>query len=51
MSGRKELPPTYLRCECGYKEDGVCGLFFGYVCPECGGVGTADIIVRRKRTR
>jgi hypothetical protein len=42
-------PATYLRCRCGYKEDGVCAVFFGWTCPKCGGTDTANIIVRRER--
>jgi hypothetical protein len=42
-------PASYLRCRCGYREEGVCGVFYGWTCPECGGVDTARIIVRRQR--
>ena len=42
---------TYLRCSCGYREEGVCAVFYGWTCPSCGGVDTADIKVRRSHQR
>lgn len=43
--------PTYSKCrECGYVEDGVCGISWGYACENCGAVDTTDIVRRRKRS-
>lgn len=41
---KKLITRTWSRCaECGYKDMGVCCLFFGHKCPECGAVDAARI--------
>jgi len=42
--------PTYSKCrECGYVEDGVCGVMFGHTCSKCGAIDAAKIVQRRQR--
>lgn len=44
------LTMTYSRCkDCGFKEEGVCGVMYGHRCDGCGAVDKAKIIVRRRK--
>lgn len=33
--------------KCGYKEDGICAIFFGHKCDNCGGVDCTTVHSRK----
>lgn len=50
MADERTRFATYAKCrKCGHVEDGVCGVFWGHRCENCGAVDATDIVRRRQR--